>query len=374
MRRDEAGFTLIEMIVVTAIVVIVAGTLGTFFLAGASPAVAAAERDVNAAFDEARRTAVAYDAATVVFTPARSGSGFSARVYQRMPGDPQFRARNGPEYASSVTIGETASPLGAPAFAFALDSSGSVTGFANFVAGAVTYAARPCPASGAFTLLLAYERDTRSVTIPCALAPTGSTPVALQTPAPAFTATPPPAPACPSGMTCSMTAVSPGPGVACPSGYAPDAAVPGLCDGVVPPPAATSTPTTSSTPSPPPTVPATGTPAPSSTSAGMIEQYTATADEFAPHTATLFADGSICDDDGCSLVGAIVWSWACSAGALGGSSGNDGSNAPYQPDNAYDGSVGSMIADADHDAAEGDGDGRVYTNDSYCVGFTTPHP
>jgi prepilin-type N-terminal cleavage/methylation domain-containing protein len=74
LRRCEGGFTLIEMIVVTAIVVIVAGTLGTFFLAGASPAVASAGRDVTAAFDEARRTAIAFDAATVVFAPAQHAS------------------------------------------------------------------------------------------------------------------------------------------------------------------------------------------------------------------------------------------------------------------------------------------------------------
>jgi len=338
-RRDEAGFTLIEMIVVTAIVVIVAGTLGTFFLAGASPAVAAAERDVDAAFDEARRTAIAGDAATVVFTPAQSGSGFSARVYQRMPGDPQFRARNGPAYASSVTIGETASPLGAPAFAFAVDSSGAVTGFANFVNGAAAYAARACPASGAFTLLLAYERDTRTVAIPCVLAPSASGTPAFQTPAPAFTVTPAPAAICPSGATCNLTAVATGPGATCPSGYTLDATVPGLCERVVaPPPAPTSTP---GPPSPPPTTAATGTPVPSSTPAGMIEEFSAAADRFSAHTATLWANGSICDDDGCSLFGAISSDWACPAGAR---SGSNGSNAPYQPDDAYYGSVASMTA------------------------------
>lgn len=372
MRRDEAGFTLIEMIVVTAIVVIVAGSLGTFFLGGASPAVAAAERDVNAAFDEARRTAVAYDAATVVFTPVAGGSGFSARVYQRMPGDPQFRARNGPPYTSSVTVGETASPLGAPAFAFALDSTGSVTGFANFVAGAAVYAARPCPPSGAFTLLLAYERDTRNVLIPCVLGPSAGPPVALQTPAPAFTMTPFPVAACPSGVTCSLTAVTPGPGATCPSGYALDAAISGQCDGLVASPPATNTP---GPPSPPPTAAATATPAAPSTPGGIIEQYAATADEQAPHTATLFANGSICDDDGCSIFGPIVWSWACPTSAVGGSSGYDGRNADYQvADTPYDGAVDSMIAEADHDAAEADGDGLVYTNDSYCTGFPALQP
>src|SRR5471030_2615615 len=105
-RRCENGFTLIEVLVVTAIVAIAAGTLGTFFLAGASPAVASAGRDVTAAFDEARRAAIAFDAATVVFVPARSGSGYSARIYRRFPGDPQFQPRNGPTYDSTVTISE----------------------------------------------------------------------------------------------------------------------------------------------------------------------------------------------------------------------------------------------------------------------------
>ena len=371
----EAGFTLIELIVVTAIVIVVAGTLGTFFLAGASPAVAAAERDVDAAFDEARRTAIDGDAATVVFTPLTGASGFSARVYQRMPGDPQFRPRNGPQDTSaSVTVGETASPLGAPAFAFAVDAGGAVTGFANFVAGAAAYTARPCPSSGAFTSLLAYERDTRNVSIPCALAPSAATPVAWQTPAPAFTTTPFPAAACPSGVTCALTGVSAAPGATCPPGYTADAGVPGLCDAVVaPPPAPTATP--GGVPDPSPAPAATGTPAPSATAAGMIEQYIATADEYAPHTATLFSDGSICDDDGCSIFGATAWSWACPLADIGSSTGYDGRNAAYQvADNAFDDAVGSMIRDADQNAAEGDGDGLVTTNDYYCAGFTTPPP
>jgi hypothetical protein len=105
----------------------------------------------------------------------------------------------------------------------------------------------------------------------------------------------------------------------------------------------------------------------------MIEQYVATADGSAAHTATLFANGSICDDDSCSQFGAIVWSWACPAGAIGSSSGYDGSNAAYQvADTPFDGAVGAVIGNADHDAAEADGDGLVYTNDAYCTGFPTP--
>jgi len=79
---------------------------------------------------------------------ALTGSGYRARVYARLPGDPAFRPANGPAFESTVTIGEVESPLGAPGFAFAIDSRGAITGFADFVAGASAFTARPCPASG----------------------------------------------------------------------------------------------------------------------------------------------------------------------------------------------------------------------------------
>lgn len=340
------------MLVVTAIVVIVAATLGTFFLAGASPAVAAAGRDVTAAFDEARRTAFAFDAATVVFTP--NGSGYRARVYERVPGDPGFRARNGPDYESSVTISETASPLGAPAFAFAVASSGTITGFAGFVAGANAYVARACPASGTFTLQLAYERDVRIVTVPCLLAPSSTAAAAFETPVPAFSATPFPVPACPAGDTCNLVALAPA---------APPA----------PPPTTAPSPSPTALPTAAPSVLPTSAPTPAAPGQ-IIEQYSAAADRFGAHTSTLFANGSICDDNGCSLFGAIDWTWACAFAARGGSNGSDGSNDPYQPDNAFWGSVSSMIGIAEHNAAEGGGDGLVWTEDSYCAGYTTPDP
>jgi prepilin-type N-terminal cleavage/methylation domain-containing protein len=254
LRGCEAGFTLIEMIVVTAIIVIVAGTLGTFFLAGASPAVASANRDVTAAFDEARRTAIAFDAATVVFAPAQSGSGYSARIYQRFPGDPAFQPRNGPAYDSTVTISETASPLGAPGFAFSVDSHGTVTGFANFVAGQTTFTSRPCPPAGTFTLQLAYERDVRIVSIPCRLPLSSATPVAFETPPAAATATPFVAQTCPSTQTCTLAVVTPPPGGAtCPPGYTADATTLGVCDlAGAPSPAPSSVTTPGSAPTCPP--------------------------------------------------------------------------------------------------------------------------
>ena len=235
-RGSEAGFTLIEVLVVAAVVAIMAATMGTFFLAGASPAVASAGRDVTAAFDEARRAALAFDAATVVFVPARSGSGYSARVYQRYPGDPQFQARNGPAYDSTVTISETAAPLGAPGFAFAIDAHGAVTGFANFAPDATSFTIRPCPASGAFALLLAYERDTRTIAVPCRLPASAGAPAAYETPAAAWVPTPAPGATCPSPTGCALGLVTPPPGgAACPPGYSADATSPGLCDAAAAP-------------------------------------------------------------------------------------------------------------------------------------------
>jgi prepilin-type N-terminal cleavage/methylation domain-containing protein len=259
MRKGEAGFTLIEVIVVTAIVAIAAGTLGTFFLAGASPAVASAGRDVTAAFDEARRAAIADDAATVVFAPAAAGTGYSARIFRRFPGDPSFAPRNGPAYESTVTIAETSAPLGAPGFAFAVDSSGTVTGFERFAAGATAFTSRPCPAGGAFTLQLAYERDVRVISIPCELPQNAATPPAFETPQPATRATPYAAQTCPATQTCTLAIITPPPAAAtCPPGYTSDANLAGVCDLAPPSPA----PSSVTTPASPATCPPgeTGTP------------------------------------------------------------------------------------------------------------------
>jgi prepilin-type N-terminal cleavage/methylation domain-containing protein len=252
-RRCENGFTLIEVVVVTAIVAIVAGTLGTFFLAGASPAVASAGRDVTAAFEEARRAAIANDAATVVFTPAVSGTGFRARVYRRFPGDPAFGPRNGPAYDSTVSIGETASPLGAPGFAFAVDSSGTVTGFLHFAADATTFTSRPCPAAGAFTLQLTYERDVRTISVPCQLPASSVAPPTFETPPATTLATPFAQQTCPNTETCTLAFIAPpSAGATCPPGYASDPALPGVCDLAVPSPAPSSMTTPVAAPTCPP--------------------------------------------------------------------------------------------------------------------------
>jgi len=230
--RGQDGFTLVELVVVVALVALVAASAGTFFLGGASPAVATASRDLTAALDEARATASAFDAASVVVTPALAGSGYRARVYQRFPGDPSFAPRNGPTYESTVSIAETAAPLGAPGFALTFDAHGAVLGWTNLVgAGTTSAASRPCPSAGAFVLQLRYERDAQQLTIPCRLGPSGAAPVLWATPPPAAAPSPVGTGTCPGDQTCTLAVVTPAPGGgSCPPGYTPDPSSPGLCD------------------------------------------------------------------------------------------------------------------------------------------------
>src|SRR5579871_2216597 len=105
---DDRGFTLVETAVVVGIAALVIAAIGVRSLAGPSVAVAAAADGVVAAFDEARRTAIALDAATVVVAPRAAGTGFAVRVYRRIPGDPAFAPASGPDYESDVSAAEDA--------------------------------------------------------------------------------------------------------------------------------------------------------------------------------------------------------------------------------------------------------------------------
>ena len=189
--RAERGFTLVETAVVVGIVALTIAAIGVRTLAGPSVAVAAAADGVVAAFDEARRTAIAFDAATVVVAPGAGGSGFGVRVYRRIPGDAAFAPANGPGYESAVSATENAAPLGAPGFAFSIDHRGSVAGYAGFDPAAASFDRRACPSAGAFAIVLRAGAQQRTVTVPCTIALAENGPAVFTTAPPAVTPPPP---------------------------------------------------------------------------------------------------------------------------------------------------------------------------------------
>ena len=358
----DAGFTLIELVIAVALIALAGGAAGTFFLGGATPAVASAARDLTAALDETRRTATAFDAATLVIVPAQTGTGYRARVYRGGPSDPVFAAQSGNDYESIAGVTETRVPLGAPAFAFRFQRSGAVVAYTNVFAGAMGAAAHVCPESGAFVMHVAARREMRDIAIPCVLPVSAVVALATSPPAAAWTPGPAPDRACPQTSICSLPVLIPGVPAACPPGTVADAAQPGLCIGVQ------ATPQPAPTPSPCPRAFSGTAPA---CAGQMIEQYSAQADQAGVHTTTLFANGNICDDNGCMAV-AIDWSWGCTFDARNGSSGTNGANPPFASFNPYDASAGQMLALAYHDAAQGDGSGVVSTLDTYCTGVAEP--
>ena len=232
---------MLETVVVTGIVALIAGAAGTLFLAGATPAVASANRDVVAVFDEGRRTAEAFDAATVVFAPAISGSGYTARVYTRTPGEAAFQPRNGPAFESTVAIAETAAPLGAPGFAFTIDSHGNVAALADYAVNGSDYVKRACPSSGAYTLELTYAHDTRSVTVPCTLGVSSTAALTLEMPPAASSSAPLAAATCPGTETCTLANLAGPPAASCPAGLTADPTIAGRCDAPVSTPTAPAT-------------------------------------------------------------------------------------------------------------------------------------
>lgn len=356
----EAGFTLIEIVIAVALIALAGGAAGTFFLGGATPVVASATRDLTAALDEARRTAEAFDTASLVIVPAPAGAGFHARVYRGAPGDSSFRAQSGPDYASTAAIAETSVPLGAPPFAFAFGRRGSAIAFTNVLTAPAPHA---CPARGAFSLHVSSRREARDVAIPCALAVSETAAVAFAAPLPPWTAPPEPDRRCPEPAGCTPLLLAAGTPATCPPGTFADAAQPGLCDRA----AATAAPAPTPTPCP------LGFSGSAPACAGRtIEQYGAKADQAESHTTTLFANGTICDDAGCGALGPIDWAWGCAFDARRGTEGTNGTNPPFETFNPYFTSVGQTIAFAFRDAAEGNGTGIVSTSDSYCLGVVAP--
>lgn len=249
-RYRERGYTLLEVIVVVGMLAVVLGSLGYFFLGNATPAVASAATDILAAIDEARQTANSFDSATLVFTP--NGAGFTARVYERTPGDAAFRARNGLEHASNVALRETAGPLGTPGFAFGMDSHGRVTGYKNFQPADTTFSPQSCPVGRKFALNLSYDGEQRVLSVPCALSLSSVTAVVNEVATAGSSPTPQPAGSCPPTSPCTPTPIA-GVSSQCPANYIADQTVRGQCTLAVCPPGSVGTPPFCNVPFPTPT-------------------------------------------------------------------------------------------------------------------------
>jgi hypothetical protein len=207
---------------------------------------------------------------------------------------------------------------------------------------------------------VSYLREARDVAVPCAQPVSAAADVRFATPAPPAALPAPPDRSCPPSSICVLPGLIPGHPAQCPPGTAFDAAQPGVCDAVQATPAPVPTPT--------PCPPAFSGHAPAC-SGQIIEQYSAQAEQGGQHASTLFADGSICDDGGCTIIGgAIDWTWGCAFAARLGTNGLDGANPAFQRYSPYVQSVQSMIAFAEHDAAQGSGTGSIATADTYCTG------
>jgi prepilin-type N-terminal cleavage/methylation domain-containing protein len=185
------GFTLIEVLIAVAVVVMIAGGGVGAAMGARSLAVSSAATEFDALLDAARTTAREFDGgATLVFEPDAYGDGFTARVYGRRPSTGPLLAIDMPSYDGRITLSET-NLLGTPAFALALHANGKIGGIRGDVVAGSAGPENACPATGAYQLVFSYGGAKATRTIPCtiALATTGtiayvSPPAASPLPAP----------------------------------------------------------------------------------------------------------------------------------------------------------------------------------------------
>jgi prepilin-type N-terminal cleavage/methylation domain-containing protein len=159
-REREAGFTLIELAVVVAIVAIMAAA--SIWLFGLHPGALRASVDgFDQRYAEARSlAATSGNGATIVFAPRTTGPGFVMSVYSGRPTAASAVTRtNTMQLVSDADISEAT--LGSPPFAIFLSSAGNASASAQYPSfdnhGNATFAViakQPtCPSAGGFTLM-----------------------------------------------------------------------------------------------------------------------------------------------------------------------------------------------------------------------------
>jgi type II secretory pathway pseudopilin PulG len=223
-RAGEAGFTLVEIVVVVAIVVTTALAGVAISLGSRSFAVATAASEFDHMIDSARTIARETQGATLLFAPDVFGDGTEVRVVTPGPNG-TLSPTAMPVFHTRAAIEESES-LGKAPFAFVLHASGALGGRPGYRTGNPnTIPEVGCPARGSFHFLIHTAGATAERTLPCRITLAATAPITLA-PWPAASVAPLPTP-CSTGP-CAPTALPTPPSSwpTCPPNYS---GVPGGC-------------------------------------------------------------------------------------------------------------------------------------------------
>jgi type II secretory pathway pseudopilin PulG len=191
-RAGEAGFTLVEIVIVVAIVVttVLAGV--AISLGSRSFAVATAASQFDHMIDSARTIARETQGATLLFAPDVFGDGTEVRVMTPAP-DGSLSPTVMPVFHTRAAIEESES-LGKAPFAFVVHASGALGGRPGYRTGNPTSIPEVgCPASGSFHFLIHTAGATAERTLPCKITLAATGPLTL-TPWPPASVAPMPTP------------------------------------------------------------------------------------------------------------------------------------------------------------------------------------
>ncbi|HTD36111.1 MAG TPA: hypothetical protein VK669_01260 [Candidatus Limnocylindrales bacterium] len=199
----EAGFTLVEIVVVVAIVVttVLAGV--AISLGSRSFAVATAASEFDHLLDSARTVARETQGATLVFSPDVFGDGTEVRVLAPGPNGTLSPTKL-PPFHTRAAIEESES-LGKAPFAFVVHATGALGGRPGYRTGnPATIPEVGCPARGWFHFLIHAAGATAERTLPCRITLAATGPLTLA-PFPVASVAPLPTP-CSSG-SCGPSAL-----------------------------------------------------------------------------------------------------------------------------------------------------------------------
>ena len=199
----EAGFTLVEIVVVVAIVVttVLAGV--AISLGSRSFAVATAASEFDHLLDSARTVARETQGATLVFAPDVFGDGTEVRVLAPGPNG-TLSPTQLPPFHTRAAIEESES-LGKAPFAFVVHATGALGGRPGYRTGNPNVIPEVgCPPRGWFHFLIHAAGATAERTLPCRITLAATGPLTLA-PFPAASVAPMPTP-CSSG-SCGATAL-----------------------------------------------------------------------------------------------------------------------------------------------------------------------